>query len=336
MEEKPKKSAVNLVLAVLCVVLIIFFAVLFVVCVISYNKTENKKVEPTKNTVVENTVEEPGELEEDEFSLTEEEFPKVDGATAMLPLVGEITKSVMGYSEEEAQNFLDTHTHGNTAKVYAELIDKTLDLIFVSEPSDGILQDAKNAGVEFDMTGIGYDGFVFIVSKDNPVDSLTLDQIRDIYTGKITNWKEVGGNDAEIIPLQREANSGSQNLMEKMVMQGQEMAAAKSPDYQISSMSGLIDAVSSGENCKDTLGYSIYLYAKEQYVRDNVKFVKIDGIEANDENITNKSYPLTKVVYAVMRKDEPEDSTARQLVDFLLNTEKGQETVEAGGYVRMK
>ena len=336
MEEKQKKSSPNFVIAIICVVLILVFGVGAAVCIVNLKQGKYDKPEEKVTNKVVNEVEEIVEDEDDDFSLTLEEFPKVDGATAMLPLVGEITKSVMGYSEDEAQNFLETHTHGNTAKVYAELIDKTLDLIFVSEPSDGILQDAKNAGVEFDMTGIGYDGFVFIVSKDNPVDSLTLDQIRDIYTGKITNWKEVGGNDAEIIPLQREANSGSQNLMEKMVMQGRKMAAAKSPDYQISSMSGLIDSVSSGENCKDTIGYSIYLYAKEQYVRDNVKFLKINGIEASDENITNKSYPLTKVVYAVMRKDEPEYSTARQLVDFLLNTEKGQETVEAGGYVRMK
>ena len=335
MEEKQKKSAPNLVLAIVCVVLIIFFAVLFAVCAISYNRSEDKPVKPAEKTNVANTVVEEPE-EDEELLLTEEEFPKVNGATAMQPLIGEITKTVLGYSEEQAQSFLDNLEPGKTAKVYEGLINKSLDLIFVSEPSDAILEDAKNAGVEFDMTGIGYDGFVFLVSKDNPVESLTLDQIRDIYAGKITNWKEVGGEDAEIIPLQREANSGSQNLMEKMVMKGTEMAAAKSPDYQIGSMSGLIDAVSNGENCKYTLGYSIYLYAKEQYVRDNVKFLKIDGIEVSDENITNKSYPLTKVVYAVMRKDEPEDSNARKLVDFLLNTEKGQETVVAGGYVRMK
>lgn len=147
--------------------------------------------------------------------MTEEEFPKVDGATAMLPMVGEITKSVLGYTDEQAQKYLDENTQGKSAKVYASLIKKEKDLIFVSEPSDDILKQAKEANVEFDMTGIGRDGFVFIVNKDNPVNSLTIEQIQKIYTGEITNWNQVGGNDEEIVAFQREQNSGSQNLMEK-------------------------------------------------------------------------------------------------------------------------
>ena len=70
------------------------------------------------------------------------------------------------------------------------------------------------------MVGIGLDGFVFLVNKENKVDSLTLEQIQKIYTGEITNWSNVGGENEEIVAYQREANSGSQNLMEKMVMQG--------------------------------------------------------------------------------------------------------------------
>ena len=79
----------------------------------------------TKNNNVANTV--------SEFTMTESEFPKVDGATAMLPMIGEITKSVLNYSDEEAQKYLDENTHGKTAKVYASLINKEKDLIFVSE-----------------------------------------------------------------------------------------------------------------------------------------------------------------------------------------------------------
>ena len=267
--------------------------------------------------------------------MTEEVFPKVDGATAMLPMVGEITKSVLGYTDEEAQKYLDENTQGKSAKVYASLINKQKDLIFVSEPSDDILRQAKEANVEFDMTGIGKDGFVFIVNKDNPVDSLTIEQIQKIYTGEITNWSQVGGNDEEIVAYQREQNSGSQNLMEKMVMKGTEMEKAPS-GLMIASMEGLIDSVAKGyDNGKSSIGYSIYLYAKEQYVKDNIKFLSIDGIYPSDDTIADGTYPLSKIVYAVTRKDVPQDSSVRTLIKWLL-TDEGQKAVIAGGYSGIK
>lgn len=295
---------------------------------------KNKQVSNTQKsgTTASNQVKETKTAEQ--FKMTEAEFPKVDGATAMLPMVGEITKAVLGYTEQQAQKYLDENTQGKSAKVYASLINKEKDLIFVSEPSDDILRQANDAGVVFDNTGIGLDGFVFLINKNNPVESLTLDQIRDIYTGKITNWKEVGGEDAEIFPYQREQNSGSQNLMEKMVMKGEKMAPAKSSDMRIESMSGLIDSVANGDNSRYSIGYSIYLYAKEQYVKDSVKFLKINGVAATDENITNRSYPLTKIVYAVTRKDVPQESSARRLTKWLL-TPEGQKVVQAGGYVKL-
>lgn len=117
--------------------------------------------------------------------MTESEFPKVDGATAMLPMIGEITKSVLNYSDEEAQKYLDDNTHGKTAKVYASLINKEKDLIFVSEPSDDILKSAEDNNVEFEMVGIGLDGFVFLVNKENKVDSLTLEQIQKYIQEKL-------------------------------------------------------------------------------------------------------------------------------------------------------
>lgn len=149
-----------------------------------------------------------------------------------------------------ANNIIDYGKIKNGAKVTYEL----------SEPSDDILRQAKESNIEFDMTGIGKDGFVFIVNKDNPVNSLTIEQIQKIYTGEITNWSQVGGNNEEIVAYQREQNSGSQNLMEKMVMKDIKMKNAPS-GLMISSMEGLIDSVAkSYDNSKSSIGYSIYIY----------------------------------------------------------------------------
>ncbi len=264
-------------------------------------------------------------------TFTKETYPKVDGATAMYPMSVEIAKAVIGLSEEEAEEFI---THHTTANAYYNLIDGTCDLIFVSEPSDNILQRAKEAGVTFEMVGIGRDGFVFVINQANPVDSLTIEQIQKIYTGEITNWKEVGGEDIPIIAYQREQNSGSQNLMEKMVMKGLPMADAPE-QYKITSMDGLIDSVASFENSRSALGYSIYLYAKDQYVKDSIKFLSINDVYPTDDTIADGSYPLSKIVYAVFRSDEPADSNVRKLVEWL-RTPEGQLAVEAGGYVGMK
>ena len=110
------------------------------------------------------------------------------------------------------------------------------------------------------------------------------------------------------------------------------MKEPENTNLMIGSMSGLIDGIASYSNSKNSIGYSIYLYAKEQYVKDNVKFLAINEVKPTDETIANRSYPLTKVVYAVYRKDEAQNSNVRKLVEWL-KTEEGQETVKAGGYV---
>lgn len=327
MEEKKIEISLSTIILIIIILGLIMTGVW-------YYLNYMKKGESTQ-AVQEHEVEEIQGVAEENIKLTETEFPKVDGATAMLPMIGQITKYMFGYTDEQAQEFLDENTHGNTAEVYEKLINKELDLIFVSEPSNDILKQAQEAGVEFEMQGIGYDGFVFIINKQNSVKSLTLEQIQKIYTGEITNWKEVGGEDSKIVAYQREANSGSQNLMEKMVMKDLKMKEPESASLKIESMAGIIDAISNFSNAKDSIGYSIYLYAKEQYVKDNVEFLSINGVYPSDETIADGTYPLTKVVYAVCRKDEPQDSNVRKLMKWL-ETEEGQKAVVAGGYTGLK
>lgn len=325
-----RKSIAGIIIPIILIIIFIMCAIVY--CIFFMNKQTTNPINneisninnsSTKNNNVANTVR--------EFTMTESEFPKVDGATAMLPMIGEITKSVLNYSDEEAQKYLDENTHGKTARVYASLINKEKDLIFVSEPSDDIIKSAQENNVEFEMVGIGLDGFVFLVNKENKVDSLTIEQIQKIYTGEITNWSCVGGDNVEIVAYQREKNSGSQNLMEKMVMQGLKMKEPENTNLMIgpcldNRWNSLIT------NSKNSIGYSIYLYAKEQYVKDNVKFLAINGVKPTDGTIASRSYPLTKVVYAVYRKDEAQNSNVRKLVNWL-KTEEGKKAVSAGGYV---
>ena len=288
--------------------------------------------EPTTQepTTEEPVTEVPTTQEPIEYLFTKDTYPKVDGATAQYPMSIEIARATMGLSKTEAEDFI---THNKTSTAYYNLIDGSVDVIFVSEPSDDIIQQAKEAGVTFEMTGIGRDAFVFVENEANPVDNLTLDQIRDIYSGKITNWKEVGGPDLEIIPYQRPKNSGSQNLMEKMVMK--DTPLMDPPKQWVADGMDMVLDVLSYENGEAALGYSVYLYAKDLYVVENIKFLKIDGVAPNDQTIASGEYPLSKIVYAVYRNDEPEDSPVRKLCAWLL-TDEGQEAVVAGGYTSIR
>lgn len=327
-----RKSIAGIIIPIILIIIFIMCAIVY--CIFFMNKQTTNPINneisnidnsSTKNNNVANTVR--------EFTMTESEFPKVDGATAMLPMIGEITKSVLNYSDEEAQKYLDENTHGKTARVYASLINKEKDLIFVSEPSDDIIKSAQENNVEFEMVGIGLDGFVFLVNKENKVDSLTLEQIQKIYTGEITNWSNVGGENEKIVAYQREANSGSQNLMEKMVMQGLKMKKPENTNLMIGSMSGLIDGIASYSNSKNSIGYSIYLYAKEQYVKDNVKFLAINGVKPTFEAIQNESYPLMTAYYIVTRSN-----ASKETQDFkeALLSQEGKVVAKEAGYVPTK
>lgn len=323
-----KKNKMNLSTKIVICILIIL-VILGGVYILFFMNKQNSDIQNASNNPSE--VLKHDDEKETKLGFTKATYPKVDGATAMRPMSVEIAKSVLKMTDDEAEEFI---VHNTTAKAYENLINKTADLIFVSEPSDSILNDAKKAGVEFEMVGIGRDGFVFIINQENHVESLTIKQIQDIYTGKITNWKEVDGEDAKILAYQREPNSGSQNLMEKMVMKDLDFVE-QPKELVIESMAGLVDHVASYSNSKYSIGYSIYLYAKEQYVKDSIKFLSIDGIYPTDDTIADGTYPLSKIVYAIYRKDEPQDSNVRKLVEWL-KTEEGQKTVIAGGYTGIK
>ncbi len=256
------------------------------------------------------------------------QLPKMDGSTSTIPLEAGIRAALLGISIEEAEAQVN---HNSTYGSYENLLNKECDLIFTVQMSEEQVQNARDQGVELEQVPIAAEGFVFVVNANNPVDSLTQQQLRDIYSGKITNWKEVGGNDAPIAAYQRNETSGSQNYIK--IFMGDTPLMEPITEFVPSSMGHLMDAVAYYDNAENAIGYSVYAYAADMYGNgDEIKFIHVDGIEPTKETMANGTYPLLSYNYIAFNKEQPADSTVRKLVEWVL-TDEGQRAVQAAGYV---
>ncbi|MBR3694066.1 MAG: substrate-binding domain-containing protein, partial [Erysipelotrichales bacterium] len=181
----------------------------------------------------------------------------------------------------------------------------------------------------FEYTPIGNEAFVFFVHKDNPITSLTSQQIKDIYSGKITNWKEVGGRNEEIAAFQRNEGSGSQSMLQRFMGDTPIMEA---PTELVNTMmSGIIEQVSNYRSKSNSIGFSFRYYVEGIIQNPDIKMIAIDGIQPTAENIKNGKYPIVTPIYAVTYEENTNEN-----VDLLLEwilSEEGQYILEETGYV---
>ena len=265
------------------------------------------------------------------FEFTEENYPKMGGSLANLPLGEAVTATVLGIDREKANSMITFE--GSTTDNYEWLVDGRFDIILAYEMGDDAKAYCEEKGVELEMTPIGTDALVFICSLENKVDNLSQQQIEEIYKGNITNWSEVGGDNHDIIPYQRNKDSGSQTLFDKLVNLGDELMDAPQ-DIRIGSMIGLLEAVADYENSKDALGYTVYYYLTnmEADKLTTSKLLSVDGVAPTNESIGKGEYPYTNDFYVVIRKDAAEDSPERILYNWICS-EQGKELAERENYV---
>lgn len=259
-----------------------------------------------------------------EAIFTLDELPRIDGSTANIPLGELLVRRVTGCGEVQAERKIN---FSKTTQAYQNLVYGSADFLLVYEGAP--FENSEN--VELEKHVIGSDALVFLTGRQNPVESLTGQQIIDIYQGKALNWSQIGGQDAEIVAYQRNEGSGSQNLMEKLVMRDLPMMEAPQELY-VAEMGGLISAVAEYQPGKASLGYSVYYYAQNMYQDPDVKLLSVDGVAPGNATIADGSYPYTNAFYAVIRADEPEGSPARRLLEWVLS-EEGARCVTEAGYV---
>lgn len=287
-----------------------------------------------------------------------ENMPKLDGAEACYPLYTAVAKAIYKdidmieidalaeierLESEEDENVYDPendmywdwkYNNGrivsftNTVFGYDRLIRGDVDLFFGARPSESAKMWAESVNEQIVSIPIGREAFVFFVEEDNPVDNLTSDEARKIYSGEITNWSEVGGNDQEIIAFQRPEESGSQVMMKYFM--GEVPLMEPDTFSEIDAMGGVIEEVKQYNNERGAIGYTFQYFLTGLRQEQGVKMLAIDGVYPSVENIKNGTYPAT-VGLMCCKLASNDDPYVQQVVDFLLS-DYGQELVEKTGY----
>ncbi len=275
-------------------------------------------------------------------------YPSLDGSTVCVPLAMELARQWLDLAEEDMNGFVNFSTTPNaydrltegkanpTVTIVSEgvMMDDThpVDIVLGTGPNEDERAAAEKAGKELVMVPVCYDAFVFLVNSGNPVESLSSDQIRQIYSGAVRLWSEVGGEEGlPIAAYQRPHGSGSQTAMEELVMKGWNLSAAE-PSMVSDGMSDLIAQIGSYDNAKEALGYSYLYYVNGLYRSGDVKVLTVDGAAPTEENLRSGAYPFTVYYYAVYVKG---NETAEKFVEWMVSDE-GQACVRQAGYVPLR
>lgn len=216
-------------------------------------------------------------------------------------------------------------TGGGSGVGISALINGTTDIASASRPMK--ISERQQLKERFGTMGVeikvAKDGLAVFVNDDNPVKELTLDQIKDIYTGKITNWKQVGGQDANIILYGRENSSGTYVYFKEFVLQNKDY----SPMMQ--SLPGTAAVVNAVSRDKNGIGYGGAAYIKGCKYMKVKKDASSAGYEPNQETVKNGTYPISRYLYLYV-KTKP-SGEMKNFIDWILSPE-GQSFVEKVGY----
>ncbi len=254
------------------------------------------------------------------------ELPRIDGAAALFPVYSSFVNAVYPETTELDGGVFE---YNNTPRGYRLLAEKKTDIFIGVYPSDEQRAYAEECNTTFEYTPIGAEAFVFFVHKDNPIENLTSEQIRGIYSGEITNWKEIGGKDEEIAAFQRNEGSGSQSMLKRFM--GDKPIMEPPTELRNDLMSGVIEEVANYKSKSNSIGFSFRFYVEGIIKNPDIKMLSVDGVAPTAENIRSGKYPIVTPIYAVTYKEQTNENVA-ELLDWILSDE-GQYIIEETGYV---
>lgn len=265
--------------------------------------------------------------------LPREKWLVLDGAEAAFPVYSAFANAcyegIADCPESERERYVRFY---NTIYGFEYLLDKTIDIFFGALPSEEQRAMARANGEELVLTPVGREAFVFFVNQDNPLENLTVQDIRDIYSGRVRSWSAYTGEERRILAFQRPKNSGSQTLLQQ-IMGGEPLIAPLKEEY-VGGMGGMYSRVAAYNGAAGAIGYSFRFFAgsmvqaQEKY---RPKIISINGVYPSDAAIKDGSYPFVTQLYAVTLRSNKKPA----LPAFLqwMQGAQGQEIVEKTGYI---
>ena len=231
-----------------------------------------------------------------------------DGSTSMEKVIGALGESFMEANKGTTFTYNPTGSGSGIQAVSEGRCD-------IGLSSRALKDDEKAALTE---TVVALDGIAMIVNPENPVSDLTVEQIADIYTGKITNWSEVGGNDAEIVLIGREAGSGTRDGFESIT-------GTKDACQYRQELTSTGDVITTVSQNPDAIGY-----ASLAALKDTVKALTVGGVAPTEETVKDGSYVIQRPFVLVTRTGETLSDNAQKFFDFALSAEAAQYITTAG------
>ena len=236
-----------------------------------------------------------------------------DGSTSMEKVINSLGESFMAMNKDVKFTYNPTGSGSGIQAVSEGRCD-------IGLSSRALKDDEKASGLV--ETVVALDGIAIVVNPENPVSDLDIDTIAKIYTGEITNWKDVGGNDAEIVLIGREAGSGTRDGFESIT--GTKDACKL--DQELTSTGGVIEAVAGNPNA---IGYAS-LSAVEG--KNTVKAVTVGGVACTEETVLNGSYAIQRPFVLVTKTGETLSPAAQAFFDYATSSAASQ-LIKAAGAV---
>ena len=232
-----------------------------------------------------------------------------DGSTSMEKVIGALSESFMANNADATVTYNPTGSGSGITAVQEGTCD-------IGLSSRALKDEEKSAGLK--ETILAYDGIAIIVHPDNPVSDLTIEQIAQLYTGEITNWKDVGGNDAEVVLIGREAASGTRDGFESITGTKEKCLYRQ----ELTSTGDVITAVSQNP---DAIGY-----ASLASIKDSVKALNVDGVTPGEDTVKDGSYKVQRPFVLVTVEGKALSPVAQAFFDYVTSPDAAAIIAKAG------